>query len=67
MVWNYALSNVMPMSIGHSGDPGSLGATSLLLVLGTTNVCEAIIGWTNKYDPSSADINPIGSFLKSDV
>ncbi|VDP16620.1 unnamed protein product [Heligmosomoides polygyrus] len=41
--------------------PGSL------LVLGTSNVDELLIGYMTKYDCSSADINPIGSISKADL
>ncbi|XP_076065645.1 glutamine-dependent NAD(+) synthetase-like [Oratosquilla oratoria] len=43
------------------GRPGGL------LVLGSTNVDEALRGYLTKYDCSSADINPIGGFSKSDL
>lgn len=35
-----------------------------LLVLGSGNLCESLRGYFTKYDCSSADINPIGSFSK---
>ena len=35
-----------------------------LLVLGSSNLDEALRGYFTKYDNSSADINPIGSFSK---
>lgn len=35
-----------------------------LLVLGSGNLDEALRGYYTKYDNSSADINPIGSFSK---
>lgn len=38
-----------------------------LLVLGSANVDEALRGYMTKYDCSSADINPIGGFSKSDL
>jgi NAD+ synthase (glutamine-hydrolysing) len=41
--------------------PGSL------LVLGTSNVDESLVGYVTKYDCSSADLNPIGSICKSDL
>lgn len=41
--------------------PGSL------LVLGTSNVDESLVGYVTKYDCSSADLNPIGSVCKSDL
>ncbi|VDM65313.1 unnamed protein product, partial [Strongylus vulgaris] len=43
------------------GLPGSL------LVLGTSNVDETLVGYMTKYDCSSADINPIGSISKADL
>lgn len=41
--------------------PGSL------LVLGSSNVDEALVGYLTKYDCSAADLNPIGSIMKSDL
>uniref|UniRef100_A0A914BZR9 Glutamine-dependent NAD(+) synthetase n=1 Tax=Acrobeloides nanus TaxID=290746 RepID=A0A914BZR9_9BILA len=38
-----------------------------LLVLGTSNVDESLVGYLTKYDNSSADINPIGSISKHDL
>ncbi|EGT37843.1 hypothetical protein CAEBREN_23741 [Caenorhabditis brenneri] len=38
-----------------------------LLVLGTANVDESLVGYLTKYDCSSADINPIGSVSKCDL
>lgn len=38
-----------------------------LLVLGTSNVDEALRGYMTKYDCSSADINPIGGISKADL
>lgn len=43
------------------GRPGGL------LVLGSSNVDEALRGYLTKYDCSSADINPIGGISKSDL
>ncbi|KAL6280665.1 hypothetical protein ACE6H2_017546 [Prunus campanulata] len=37
------------------------------LVLGSSNVDEALRGYLTKYDCSSADINPIGSISKQDL
>jgi NAD+ synthase (glutamine-hydrolysing) len=36
-----------------------------LLVLGCSNLDEELTGYYTKYDTSSADINPIGSFSKT--
>ncbi|VDN29957.1 unnamed protein product [Gongylonema pulchrum] len=41
--------------------PGSL------LVLGSSNVDEVLVGYMTKYDCSSADFNPIGSLNKADL
>ncbi|KAI6230974.1 Glutamine-dependent NAD(+) synthetase [Aphelenchoides besseyi] len=38
-----------------------------LLVLGTSNVDESLVGYVTKYDCSSADLNPIGSVCKRDL
>ena len=43
------------------GRPGGL------LVLGSSNVDEALRGYFTKYDCSSADINPIGGIAKTDL
>jgi len=40
---------------------------SSLLVLGSGNLDEAIVGYYTKYDCSSADINPIASLTKVDL
>ncbi|KAK0413084.1 hypothetical protein QR680_006589 [Steinernema hermaphroditum] len=45
----------------------SSGREGTLLVLGTTNLDESLIGYLTKYDCSSADINPIGSLNKVDL
>ncbi len=39
-------------------------AEGFLLVLGSSNLDESLRGYFTKYDCSSADINPIGSFSK---
>ncbi|VDD85859.1 unnamed protein product [Enterobius vermicularis] len=38
-----------------------------LLVLGSSNVDESLVGYVTKYDCSAADLNPIGSVLKRDL
>ncbi|GBN76726.1 putative glutamine-dependent NAD(+) synthetase [Araneus ventricosus] len=38
-----------------------------LLVLGSGNVDEGLVGYLTKYDCSSADVNPIGSISKKDL
>ena len=38
-----------------------------LLVLGSANVDESLVGYLTKYDCSSADINPIGGISKTDL
>lgn len=43
------------------------GSQKNLLVLGTSNVDEALRGFYTKYDCSAADINPIGSISKVDL
>ncbi|XP_058382152.1 glutamine-dependent NAD(+) synthetase isoform X3 [Diceros bicornis minor] len=45
----------------------SRGAQGGLLVLGSANVDESLLGYLTKYDCSSADINPIGGISKSDL
>ncbi|XP_053416893.1 glutamine-dependent NAD(+) synthetase isoform X2 [Nycticebus coucang] len=45
----------------------SRGACGGLLVLGSANVDESLLGYLTKYDCSSADINPIGGISKTDL
>nr|XP_058924649.1 glutamine-dependent NAD(+) synthetase isoform X4 [Kogia breviceps] len=45
----------------------SRGAPGRLLVLGSANVDESLLGYLTKYDCSSADINPIGGVSKTDL
>ncbi|KAJ8250144.1 hypothetical protein COCON_G00220660 [Conger conger] len=49
------------LSLWARGKPGGL------LVLGSANVDESLMGYFTKYDCSSADINPIGGISKSDL
>lgn len=58
MVLAFMLASLMPWI--HS-KPG------FYLVLGSSNVDEALRGYLTKYDCSSADINPIGSVSKTDL
>ncbi|CAK8690570.1 unnamed protein product [Clavelina lepadiformis] len=58
MVLAYVFAQLMQWV---KGKPGSL------LVLGTSNVDEALRGYYTKYDCSSADINPIGGISKTDL
>lgn len=43
------------------------GGSPFLLVLASSNSDEALRGFFTKYDAGSADINPIGSFSKSEL
>lgn len=47
--------------------PWVRGRTGFLLVLGSSNVDEALRGYMTKYDCSSADLNPIGGISKGDL
>ncbi|PKA59069.1 NAD+ synthase (glutamine-hydrolysing) [Apostasia shenzhenica] len=58
MVLAFMLASLMPWVHGKS---------SFYLVLGSSNVDEALRGYLTKYDCSSADINPIGSVSKKDL
>jgi NAD+ synthase (glutamine-hydrolysing) len=58
MVLAFMLASLLPWV--HS-KPG------FYLVLGSSNVDEALRGYLTKYDCSSADINPIGSISKQDL
>ena len=43
------------------------GSSPFLLVLASSNSDEALRGFFTKYDAGSADINPVGSFSKSEL
>lgn len=58
MVSAYFLAQLLPWVLNRPG---------FLLVLGTSNVDEALRGYMTKYDASSADVNPIGSISKLDL
>ena len=58
MVLAYFLAQLLPWVRGRGGG---------LLVLGTSNVDEALRGYMTKYDASSADLNPVGSISKTDL
>ncbi|KAJ1348117.1 hypothetical protein KIN20_003346 [Parelaphostrongylus tenuis] len=55
MVLSYLFAQLSPIAEGGTGG---------LLVLGTSNADESLIGYVTKYDCSSADINPVGSLSK---
>jgi len=59
MVVGYMLAQLLPW-VRHNRGAG-------LLVLGSSNVDEALRGYLTKYDCSSADLNPIGSISKVDL
>nr|CAD7569878.1 unnamed protein product [Timema californicum] len=58
MVLAYLFAQLMLWARNRSGG---------LLVLGSSNVDEALRGYMTKYDCSSADINPIGGISKTDL
>lgn len=58
MVIAYLFAQLMLLVRGRPGG---------LLVLGSSNVDEALRGYFTKYDCSSADINPIGGIAKDDL
>ncbi|KAG0453761.1 hypothetical protein HPP92_025065 [Vanilla planifolia] len=58
MVLAFMLASLMPWVHNKAG---------FYLVLGSSNVDEALRGYLTKYDCSSADINPIGSVSKQDL
>jgi len=47
--------------------PDLRGVRGPRLVLGTSNLDEALTGYVTKYDASSADLNPIGDLRKADL
>lgn len=59
MVTAYLFAQLLPWVRGRS--------SGFLLVLGSSNVCEAYRGFYTKYDCSSADLNPIGAIRKEDL
>lgn len=58
MVLAFMLASLLPWVHNKPG---------FYLVLGSSNVDEALRGYLTKYDCSSADINPIGSISKQDL
>jgi NAD+ synthase (glutamine-hydrolysing) len=58
MVVTYLFAQLLPFYRGFN---------KFLIVLGSANVDESLRGYFTKYDCSSADINPIGSFSKTDL
>ncbi|GMR47722.1 hypothetical protein PMAYCL1PPCAC_17917, partial [Pristionchus mayeri] len=58
MVLSYLFAQLALITKGRPGG---------LLVLGSANVDESLVGYVTKYDCSSADLNPIGSICKSDL
>jgi len=58
MVISYLFAQLTMWSRGNAGS---------LLVLGSANVDESLLGYMTKYDCSSADLNPIGGISKSDL
>lgn len=45
----------------------SIAQTYVYLVLGTGNLCEAMVGYTTKWGDSASDFNPIGNFTVDEV
>ena len=78
MVLAFLLAQLGPWAAASGGGRGGVGAAGcpatpkpaspgFLLVLGASNVDEALRGYLTKYDCSSADINPIGGVSKADL
>ncbi|KAL9081674.1 MAG: hypothetical protein Q9159_007135 [Coniocarpon cinnabarinum] len=65
MVLAYLLASILPQVRQQRGDRTRI--TGGILVLGSSNVDEALRGYFTKYDASSADLNPIGSISKLDL
>ena len=59
MVLSYLLAGLIPVKYMNN--------KGFVLVLSSTNLDEALTGNLTKYDCSSADINPIGSFSKVEL
>ena len=64
MVLAYLLAAILPQVRQSRGERQNTGG---ILVLGSSNVDEALRGYYTKYDASSADLNPIGSISKIDL
>ncbi|KAF2022838.1 putative glutamine dependent NAD+ synthetase [Setomelanomma holmii] len=60
MVTAYYFAQMLPSTRGRPG-------ASTLLVLGSVGVEECLRGNLTKHDCSSADLSPIGSFLKTEI
>ena len=45
----------------------SIAQTLGYLVIGTGNLCEAMVGYTTKWGDNSSDFNPIGNFIVEEV
>ena len=58
MVMSYFLAQLIP---------GEYQLPTYVLVLGSANLDESLVGYFTKYDCSSADINPIGGISKTDL
>jgi len=58
MVVSYLFAQLITWSRNKQGS---------LLVLGSANVDESLLGYMTKYDCSSADLNPIGGISKTDL
>jgi NAD+ synthase (glutamine-hydrolysing) len=58
MVMSYMCAQLLPWKLSQKRWPGAL------LVLGSSNLDEALRGYFTKYDCSSADLNPIGALSK---
>lgn len=63
MVFAYCLAQLLPWMRKRSQNTGD----GFLIVLGSANVDESLRGYMTKYDCSSADLNPIGAFSKTDL
>ena len=64
MINTYLLAQATPCL---DDSPFIIPDLSFLLVLGSSNADEILVGYYTKYDASAADINPIGSLSKTYV
>ena len=64
---NVQFKNGQKPNIANETNGGIRGKTihTFLLVLGSSNMDEILVGYYTKYDASAADINPIGSLPKT--
>jgi len=64
MINTYLLAQTVPTMMNPE-TPTDYKNSTFLLVLGSSNADEILVGYYTKYDASAADVNPIGSLSKT--